>query len=198
MNQQTKQTMSRADVGALIALSVIGVAIALWAIVGAVVRIAELLGTGPISVAANFRDTEATLESGASVSVDAATLTVDALPGFARVAGIAQQASLSLAVVIIVGCLLLLARQVLRGRLFSRGNTALVAIAGISGALAAAAVPFLGGIVADGALQQSTGAGGLLFTIEPVPFFLGMFALAIICTAFSVGDRLQRDTEGLI
>lgn len=198
MDQKKVAAMSRADAGALIAFSVIGALIAVGALVGAVIRIAEMLGSGPITVTAQVIDTEVELANGASASVDTATLSVDALPGFARAAGIAQQASLSVAVVVIVICLLLLSRQVMRGRLFSRSNTVLVAIAGIAGALAAAAVPFLGAIVADGALQESTGAGELVFTLEPVTFWLGMFALAIILTAFSVGERLQRDTEGLV
>jgi hypothetical protein len=31
-----------------------------------------------------------------------------------------------------------------------------------------------------------------------MPFFLAAFVVAIIATAFAVGERLQRDTDGLV
>ena len=37
-----------------------------------------------------------------------------------------------------------------------------------------------------------------VIAIEPFPFVLAVFIVAIICTAFTIGERLQRDTEGLV
>ena len=42
------------------------------------------------------------------------------------------------------------------------------------------------------------GGGFVFLTADPAPLVLGGFALAVALTAFTVGAKLQRDTEGLI
>jgi hypothetical protein len=38
----------------------------------------------------------------------------------------------------------------------------------------------------------------VVMAVDLLPYVLGAFVVAIIATAFSVGERLQRDTEGLV
>jgi hypothetical protein len=116
------------------------------------------------------------------------------------IALVLQQVALVLTVVTIVTCLSYLARSVFTGRLFGRGNTRLVGTAGIVGLVGFAAIPFFGNMGANAAFAQlSDGTfDNVIMSIEPFPFILGAFAVALAATVFVVGERLQRDAEGLI
>ncbi len=46
--------------------------------------------------------------------------------------------------------------------------------------------------------EAAPGLDNLVMTIAPFTLILGAFAIAAVGTAFTVGDRLQRDTEGLV
>jgi hypothetical protein len=97
-------------------------------------------------------------------------------------------------------CLLLLAWSVLQDRVFSRRNTTLVVTAGITGLLGVAAHPFFGNMAANGAFAElSEGTfDNIVMTIEPAALLFAAFVAALAATVFTVGERLQRDTEGLV
>src|SRR5690606_20753557 len=98
-------------------------------------------------------------------------------------------------------CLVLVSRSVLRGRIFSPGNTRLVVTAGIVALVGLGVAPALAGATASSALlKYSEGAftDVSLFQVELFPFIIGAFAFATVATAFTIGARLQRETEGLV
>ncbi|MCS0498498.1 hypothetical protein [Protaetiibacter mangrovi] len=111
-----------------------------------------------------------------------------------------QQVALVLTVVTVVTCLAYLARSVFAGRVFGPGNSRLVGTAGIVGLVGFAVVPFFGNMGANAAFAQiSDGTfDNVVMAIQPFPFILAAFAVALITTVFVVGERLQRDAEGLV
>lgn len=195
---------SQADAVSIALFSIVGAAIAVWICVQAAIRIVELVSPGPIRVSAEFLGTPvpAPIGTGGSavdVALDRATLTVDALPIASIAAGVIGQILLAATTVTVVLCLVLLSRNILRGRVFGRANSALVGTAGIVGLLGSASVPFFGNMVANGAFATIGDFDHYaVLSIQPFTFVLGTFVFAIIATAFAVGARLQRDAEGLV
>lgn len=202
----TKQgTLSRGDAGALIGFCIAGVAIAAYITVFSIIRILELVSGERVPVMVEFVDQpiEAPLgPDGATIALelDRAIMTADRLPPIATVPGIVGQVIQILTIIVVIGCLMLLARGILAGTVFSRRNTGLVATAGITGLVGFAAVQFFDTMLSNAAVAVVTdnSVDNAVISIEPFTFVLAAFIIALISTAFAIGDRLQRETEGLI
>lgn len=202
----TKQgTLSRGDAGALIGFCIAGVAIAAYITVFSIIRILELVSGERVPVMVEFVDQPIEAPLGAdgatiALELDRAIMTADRLPPIATVPGIVGQVVQILTIVVVIGCLLLLARGILGGTVFSRRNTGLVATAGITGLVGFAAVHFFDTMLANAAVAVVTdnSVDNAVISIEPFTFVLAAFIIALISTAFAIGDRLQRETEGLI
>lgn len=202
----TKQgTLSRGDAGALIGFCIAGVAIAAYITVFSIIRIIELVSGGRVPVLVEFVDQPVTAPLGAggadiTLELDRAIMTADQLPPMATVPGIIGQVIQILTIVVVIGCLMLLARGILAGTVFSRRNTGLVATAGITGLVGFAAVQFFDNMLANAAVAAITdnSVDNAVISIEPFTFVLAAFIIAVISTAFAIGDRLQRETEGLV
>jgi hypothetical protein len=196
---------SRADTVGIWAFMVVGIGIVAWAVIGATMRIAEALTSRDVRVLAEFSGTPAEAPIGpggapVTVELDRAFLFTDELPGASLVALVLAEIVFALTVAGVVACLVLLSASTLRGQVFSRRNTRLVGTAGTIGLLGAAAVPFLGNMAANGAFARISERefDNVIMAVDLMPFVLGAFVVAIISTAFAVGERLQRDTEGLV
>lgn len=198
-------TMARGDAISLGALMLAGAGIAAWTIAGSAGRIAELVGGGPVRVRTQLSaaETVATIGSGTpalSVEVESALLVVPE-PTMTTIVPLAlEQALLALLVLLVVGCLLALATSIVRGRVFSRANTRLVSVAGAAALLGAWLVPLCSTVAANDAIAQlaAPGLDGVVFAVEPFALVSIAFVVAIGVVTFGVGDRLQRDTEGLV
>ncbi|MHA6693381.1 hypothetical protein [Homoserinimonas sp. A520] len=142
-------------------------------------------------------DGEATIVSG---SFTDASLTVSGLSTFARVmlsigVAVGLVASLAVSLAIAYFCW-----SLLRARPFRRSLTVAAIIAGtalsVGGLLGQAAIGF-------GTMQAALDvdpAGAVFeagFWFDPAPL-LGGFAILALGIAFQLGERLQRDTEGLV
>jgi hypothetical protein len=195
---------TRSDRVDLWTVIVVGAIVAVGAIGFAITRVAGILPNSGVEVLAPFVDTTASLPIGPSgtdviVEVDQGVLTVSGLPGMVVT-------SLILAVVVelvmtlaIVACAGLLCWNLMRGRAFSRTNTRLV----IGSAIVLVAGTALGGFF------QTMGINGALATIGDqsydslvasgslVPYFIAT-GLAVVALAFKAGERMQRDTVGLV
>jgi hypothetical protein len=197
---------SRGDRAGIVLFMLIGVAIVAVTAYGVVQRWVELLSPGAVEVAARFVDTAAEVPigpAGAAVSVhlDRAIVLAPELPVASLAAGLLEATVLLATVTTVVVCLIFLARNILRGVIFSRAQTRWVATAAIAALVGAALVPFFGNMVANGAiafLSDRSFENTVVLAVEPLPYFLGAFAASIAITAFSVGDRLRRETEGLV
>ena len=134
------------------------------------------------------------------VELDRGVITVDGLRTMGVVPGILGQLSFGITVVLVVACLIALSRNILRGRVFSRTNTRIVAVGGGAGLVGAATSRFFDNMLANAAMAQAIDGSfdTAVISIEPFTFVLAAFAVAVVGTAFVVGDRLQKDTEGLV
>ncbi|MDQ0615267.1 hypothetical protein QF046_002908 [Microbacterium sp. W4I4] len=198
-----ERAISKGDAGAMALFVAAGVVIAGWTIWHAVTRIIELAVGRDVRVAVEFIDApaQAQLPSGSlPVQLDTASVTVDALGTMGAVPGIIGQVAFALTITGVVACLILLSRNLLRGRVFGKVNTRIVMTGGMIGLVGAAASRFFDNMLANAAMAQLTDGptDTAVMSIEPFTFILAAFALSVIGTVFVVGARLQRETEGLV
>lgn len=205
MSTSFSPTVTRADAAALWAFIVTGIGIAAWAVWTAVARVIEVSPNRDVAVLAEFSGTSADAPvglDGASVPVelDRAVVTAPSLPDASLWAIVVQQLVFVVAVVGAVVCLVWLARNVSRSQVFSRTNTVLVTIAGFAGLFGYFAVPFFGNMAANGAFAVLSDRtfDNVVMSVQPFSLILAAFVAALMSTVFAVGERLQRDTEGLV
>lgn len=197
---------SRGDRVGILIFMIAGVGLVVGSGISAVLRIAQVLrGEGiPVRVQPINLTVQAPIGPGGTqvpLQVDTATVLVPSLPDAAFGAEILGQIIRFGTVAAVTACLLLLARQLFRGRVFSRGNTKLATAAGIVGLTGSATAAALSGTVGGTVLFENGdgAADGFVFMVaDPTAYILGGFALAVVLTAFTMGARLQRDTEGLV
>lgn len=205
MNTASQTTLSKGDSGALIGFAISGFAIAAWISTASVIRIIELVRGTDVPVTVDFIDTkvDVALTGGAGtvpVGLETGILTAPQLTPIAIVPGVIGQIVAILTIITVIGCLVLLSRSIIRGHVFSRRNTVLVSTAGITGLVGFAATRFFDNMLANAAVSIVTdnAVDNAVMTIEPFTFVLAAFIIAVIGTAFGVGDKLQRETEGLV
>lgn len=206
MNSSEKErVLTTPDAVSLGVFMVAGAAIAVWSIVAAILRIIEVLPGRDVPVLAVFRDTgaQAPIGPGSSqvtVTLEQAWITASELPGASVGALVIQQIVQAGTIVTVVVCLLLLVRGMLRGTMFSRRNTALVTTAGLTALVGFALVPFFGNMGANGAFAAISERtfDNVILSADLMPFIVIAFVAALGSTVFTVGDRVQRETEGLV
>lgn len=184
---------------------VAAIAFAVFTLVRGVLRVMELAQNSGITVPAAFTGTTAGAPIGANgatveVALEEAILTVDALPTASVWAGILEVVTMVAATAIVVICLVLLCRELLAGRIFSRRNTRIALTAGITWLVGLALAPFFGNMVANGAfavISERT-FNNVVMTVDLQTLFTAAFVAALVASIFAVGDRLQRDQEGLV
>ena len=200
-----RRFMSRADAAAMIVFMLAGAGIALTTLISAVVRISEVLSDQQVALFARFWETVVQVQidpdvTSLPVDLDTGWFTTATVPAVSVVLLVVQQVVLALGVGSVIACLLLVAWSVLRGRVFGRTNTRLVTAAGIAGLLTLAVVPLLGDMAARAAFDEIA-AGRLDYvaiSVDIFPLILTAFVAALATTVFTMGERLQRDTEGLV
>lgn len=200
-----RRFMSRADAAAMIVFMLAGAGIALTTLISAVVRISEVLSDQQVALFARFWETVVQVQidpdvTSLPVDLDTGWITTSTIPAVSVVLLVVQQIVLALGVSSVIACLLLVAWSVLRGRVFGRTTTRLVTAAGIAGLLTLAIVPLLGDMAASAAFAEIS-AGRLDYvaiSVDIFPLILTAFVAALATTVFTMGERLQRDTEGLV
>ena len=170
----------------------------------AITRLLEVAPGRDIPVLVPFVDETAALSIGpdgaaVEVAVDQAVVTVPQPAPATLFALWAEPIVFALAIIagIVVGALFCL--RLARGRAFERGTARLVFI----GASILAAGWFVGAMLTNMTVNGALSAvsdytyDGITFSVDVVPVF-GLLALGAIGAAFQIGERLQRDTEGLV
>jgi hypothetical protein len=199
------RALERGDTASLAAFIAAGAAIAISISFAGAVRIAELLGGGAVRVPLRFAGTRAEAPIGpggdaVAVELDRAVVETAELPTTSVVALVLEQLALVGTVLVVTGSLLWLAVSIMRGRIFSRRHTALVATAGLTAVIGFALVPLFATMGANGAIA-SVSEGDFetpVVAVDLFPFVMLAFVAALASTVFTVGARLQRETEGLV
>ncbi len=199
------RTPSRGDRAGIVAFMAAGIGIIIFALTAAVLRIVDTLTSTSVSVLAEFAGTPAQAPIGAGgalveVELDRAVLSTTELPMASLVSLLVSDIVAALTIALVVACLLALSVSVLRGVIFSRRNTRLVAAASYIGLVGAAATVFFANMAAHGAFAAISNGDfdNVIMTIDLFPYVIAAFIVALITTAFSVGERLQRETAGLV
>lgn len=183
-----------------------GVAIVAWSGIAAAGRIMQVLLGESIPATARFIGVRIEVpigpdDSNVPMLLDSATVTATHLSPAGFTAAIIAAVLGFGTIVTVVACLMLLARNTLRGRIFGRSNTRLFTAAGMTALVGFGLAPVFDGMVSNdivSKLADDDFHGYAVLTAEPLPFVLLAFAFGIVATAYTVGSRLQRDTEGLV
>lgn len=205
MDTTEDRVLSKPDAVGLAIFMIVGAGIAIWSVVAAALRIIEVLPGHDVPVLAVFHDTPAQAPIGpdgasAAVTLEQAWITAAQLPAPSVWALVIQQILQAGTIVTVVACVTLLLRSILRGTVFSRRNTALVATAGLTAVIGYALVPYFGNMGANGAFARISERtfDNVIMSVDLMPLFVLAFVAALGSTVFTVGHRLQRETEGLV
>ena len=197
--------LTRNDVVALWFFLVVGAALVVMTTVFAVVRIVDAFTATTIRVPAEFTGTLAEAPVGPdgaarAVELDSALLIADGMSVAGRSAIVIEQVLAVASIATLVGCLIALSVSAMRRRVFSRRNTVLVNVAGAAALVGIGVVPFFGNMAANDAFRAvSDGTfSNVIMTADLSSLFLVGFVAATASVVFVIGDRLQRDTEGLV
>ncbi|OJV93551.1 MAG: hypothetical protein BGO47_06400 [Microbacterium sp. 67-17] len=184
---------------------VTGALLVVTSAISAVSNIVELFTDSATRVFAEFAGTAAQAPIGpdgdtVTVELDSAYLLADQLPLASVVALVLEQAVVVAAVATVVTSLLLVMWSILRGRVFGRRNTTLIGTAATAGFAGVALAPFFGNMGANGAFAAISGGDfdNVVLSANLAQLFGIAFLGALGTTVFMVGDRMQRDTEGLV
>lgn len=147
----------------------------------------------------------ATIDSGdvavEGIAREATILASDVSAGAvaAIVGGIALWA---LTALVVIGAVMLVASNFLRGRVFVRGNALAFTIMGWMLSIAPLVIVGLDNVARNGVLAAAgVGEGETVHPIEfwaAIPVVAGGIAVGLIAVAFRRGIRLQKETEGLV
>ncbi len=182
-------------------LIVFGVAASVAALAVAASRITEILSPGGPSVTLEAEAASASLGLTAGATVEAIVVRAPDLGAGGRAWMIAAVLIAASAAIVVAAALMRVALAVRRGRVFTGGATrALTVIAGTL-MVAVFAWPIVDGMGRQHA-AQSLGIRfetlSMLDLLPLLPLLLAAVAAAVLAAAFAQGERLQRDTEGLV
>ena len=204
-NTSGRPSMVEAVTLGLVATGAVSIGVA--SIVGAIGAGTKIFGS-PVSVTlpidgaqmASLADTEGIAAAEYTQSV----VSLETLDAGTRWLLLAEVALPALATVIVCAALWWLGLSLIRQRAFRRSMVPALATAAFALIVAGMIAPLVGGIARAQVVEQLTASGAdtsgfwmLLVTLNPAPIGWGI-ALALVATAFEVGQRLQRETEGLV
>lgn len=190
----------------IVVFMIVGVAIIVWTAITAISRIVAAVSGAGLPAAAKLIGVEGEAPIGPGgalvpVQLDAISVTATDLSPTGMGGAIIGAAILLGTITTVVVCLILLARNSLRGRIFGQGNTRLITTAGLTALVGFGVGPVFEGMVANEAISRLSDGGFhdyAILTIDPMPFLLLAFGFGIVSTAYSIGARIQRETEGLV
>lgn len=195
---------SRSDRSGIWAFIFVGAALVIATAVVSIQRIIEILKPDPTPVEIAFDGAAASIPYATGgeldIAVGSGVLHATDLPVFSVIAGVAAPIALVAVTAAIAVCTILVATAVLKGQIFSRRNSRLVAAALFTGIIGFPFVKLCETMLANGAIARATGGqlDNLVMSFSPLPYMFVAFMGALIATVFVVGERMQRDTEGLV
>ncbi|WP_221583608.1 hypothetical protein [Microbacterium sp. G2-8] len=174
------------------------------AVVFGVSEIVRIVSSDPVSLLLPFSGDPAQLPIGPGgemreVLVESASVAAPGIPGISYAALIAEVVLMTLAILGVLACVSLLCVNISRGRVFTTRNTAMLTTASAIVGIGWAASMLLQTFAINGAFAAISDGDfdNVLAQVNFTPL-LGVFVLGALAAAFRVGEKLQRDTEGLV
>lgn len=206
MDAHDRYRPSTADRIGIWIFMIVGAAIVIWSAIAAAGRIVQVLRGEGIPASAHLIDIEAFAPIGPDgamlpVQVDTATVIATELSIAGFGAAILGPIVLFATIATVVICLTLLGRNSLRGQIFGRTNTRLLTAVGLTALVGFGISPVIDGMVANDAITRLSDGdftGYAVLVAQPLPFVLIAFTFGIVGTAYTVGAKIQRETEGLV
>lgn len=196
-------TATRADVWFTVVLAVVAI---VATVVDAVTRLVDVVPNRDVPVEVQLAtSTQSIAIEGVAESVpaelDRFTVHVSDLPFATYVSVIGTVVVPAFTIVAVLVCLTWLLRNIGAGQFFSRTNTRLVTTAALVSILGWVLTLAFSTFAANGALAQLTTDPEAGFEITMNISFLYLFAAMVagcVAAAFHTGERMQRDSEGLV
>jgi len=200
-----RPSFSEAVALGLVATGAVSIGIA--SIFGAVGAGFEIFGS-PVAVALPVNGAEMTsladADGVAAAEYTQSLVSFETLDAGTRWLLLAEAALPAVATVIVCAALWWLGLSLIRQRAFRRSMVPMLATAAFALIVTGMIGPLLGAIARAQAVEQLTASGAdtdgfwmFLYELNPASVGWGI-ALALVGTAFEVGRRLQRETEGLV
>jgi hypothetical protein len=183
------------------------VSIGVASVFGAVSAGIEIFGS-PVSVSLPVQgmrmDSLTDADGIAAAEYTQSLVSFDTLDAGTRWLLLAEVALPALATVVVCAALWWLGLSLIRQRAFRKSMVPVLATASLALIVAGMIAPLLGGIARAQVVEHLAAFGAdtrnfwmLLVEVNPAPIGWGI-ALALVATAFEVGQRMQRETEGLV
>lgn len=196
-------TATRSDVWLTLGLAVLGIVATLWDLV---TRLVDVLPNEDVPVdvqAATSTQPIAIKGVGDAVpaEIDRFTVHVSDLPPGTFIAVIGAAVVPAAATITVLVCLAWLLRNIGAGQFFSRLNTRLVTTAALATVVGWLVTTALSTAASNGALARLSTDDRAGFEIMMQVSFLYLFAAMVagcVAAAFHTGERMQRDSEGLV
>ena len=196
-------TATRSDVWFTLALAVVGIVGTLWQVID---RLLEIVPNRDVPVdvqMATSRQSIAIDGVGDAVpaDIDSFTVHVSDLPPGTFIAAIGAAVVPAVTVITVLVCLAWLLRNIGSGQFFSPRNTRLVTTAALVTVIGWLLTTVLDTAAANGALALLSPPDRANFTVSMSVSFLYLFAAMVagcVAAAFHTGERMQRDSEGLV
>jgi len=209
----TKRRLDRLDDWGLRAITGGSLLVGLAALIAFVMRAVHVLTAATLNIdglqLVNPRSPEFASEvpAIADARYDSVTLVIEGLPAAVRWLLVSQATVAALLGIGLCLIVFILGMRLLGGRPFARSATWSIFAAAVLVMVTGVFAPFLEALTQAQVVQflgdavtAKGGAEGLMLfgvTIDAAPFGWGL-ALGVVATAFQLGERLQRDTDGLV
>lgn len=197
-------TMSKSNRADLYATITVGLIVAVITIITATLRIVHVLPNTNVSVLVPLADTTTSLPLGpdgadVTVAIDQAAVTVSNMPPVVVASLVLSAICGALTVLIVTALICLLCRNMLGGTMFSRVNSRLVWGSSVTIATGWLLGLLLNTMGTNGAVAtlSDNSFDKVVMTIDWLPFVFAMMVGAL-ALAFRAGERMQRDTDGLV
>ncbi|RLV55697.1 DUF2975 domain-containing protein [Aeromicrobium phragmitis] len=202
MSEKSPFGASRSDLWAVL---IVGGVIVVSTLVGLVVRLVEIVPNRDVPVTVQLMGERLALPLGPngeplSGEVSTATIQVSDMPVATYVSALGAAIVPALATIGVVVCVMVLCRNLMAGRFFSRANTRLVSAVSVLIALGWLISFLFSTMASNGALALVADRElleSVQFRVDWVAVLAAM-GVGALASAFHAGERMQRDTEGLV
>lgn len=204
VNRNGRPSLSEAVALGLVATGAVSIGVA--SVVGAIGRGVEIFGS-PVPVSLPVNETEmaslADADGIAAAEYTHSVVSFETLDAGTRWLLLAEVALPAMATVIVCMALWWLGLSLIRQRAFRRSMVPVLATAAFALVVTGMIAPLFGAIGRAQVVEQLAASGlddgfwMFLYELNPASIGWGI-ALALVATAFEVGQRLQRETEGLV